>query len=58
MRDTIRVPNTDIFSRMKSVMAQTSHQIEEKKRLAREEKARKRAEKNKGVEEKETTDGE
>lgn len=41
----------DEFSRMRSIMDQMTHKIEEKKRLAREEEAKKRAsKKNKGGE--------
>lgn len=44
-KDGLHIKHTDIYSRMKSVMAQLEHQIEEKKRLAREEEAKKRADK-------------
>lgn len=37
----------DDFSRMKSIMAQVSHAIDEKRRIAREEEAKKRADKKK-----------
>ena len=46
-KDTIKIHHTDDYSRMKSVMAQISYQIEEKKRVAREEEAKKRADKKK-----------
>lgn len=53
-RDGIEVHHTDLFSLRKSVLAQVNHQIEEKKRIAREEEAKKRASKKKKGE---TVDG-
>ena len=47
-RDTIKKRNTDYYSFWKSVDAQISHHIEELKRNAREEEAKKRANKKKG----------
>ena len=48
-KDGIKVHYGDLFSRRKSVLAQIEHQIEEKKRVAREEEAKKRSiKKNKG----------
>ena len=48
-KDTIKCHKTDYYSFWKSVNAQTDYAIELKKKLAREEEARKRAEKkNKG----------
>lgn len=46
-KDTIKCHDTDYFSFWKSVNAQVAHQIEEKKRIAREEEAKKRASKKK-----------
>lgn len=47
-RDTIKKRNTDYYSFWKSVNAQVAHHIEELKRNAREEEAKKRANKKKG----------
>ena len=47
-RDTIKKRNTDYYSFWKSVSAQVAHHIEELKRNAREEEAKKRANKKKG----------
>ena len=52
-KDGFVVHNTDHYSKMKSVMAQVTYKIEEKKRVAREEKAKKRADKKKGTTESE-----
>lgn len=48
-KDTIKKRNTDYYSFWKSVDAQVTHHIEELKRSAREEEAKKRANKKKGV---------
>ena len=48
-KDTIKKKNTDYYSLWKSVDAQIAHHIEELKRSAREEEAKKRANKKKGV---------
>lgn len=47
-KDTIKKKNTDYYSFWKSVDAQIAHHIEELKKNAREEEARKRANKKKG----------
>lgn len=47
-KDTIKKKNTDYYSFWKSVDAQIAHHIEELKRNAREEEAKKRANKKKG----------
>lgn len=47
-RDTIKKRNTDYYSLWKSVSAQVAHHIDELKRNAREEEAKKRANKKKG----------
>lgn len=47
-KDTIKKKNTDYYSLWRSVDAQISHHIEELKRNAREEEAKKRANKKKG----------
>lgn len=47
-RDTIKKRNTDYYSFWKSVDAQIFHHIEELKKNAREEEAKKRANKKKG----------
>lgn len=47
-KDTIKKKNTDYFSFWKSANAQVAHHIEELKKNAREEEARKRANKKKG----------
>lgn len=46
-KDTIKTKNTDYFSYWKSAYAQVDYQIEELKRKAREEEAKKRADKKK-----------
>lgn len=46
-KDTIKKKNTDYFSFWKSTNAQVTHHIEELKRKAREEEAKKRANKKK-----------
>jgi len=48
-KDTIKKRNTDYYSYWRSADAQLTHQIDELKRKAREEEARKRANKKKGV---------
>lgn len=48
-KDTIKKRDTDYYSLWKSVDAQIAHHIEELKRNAREEEAKKRANKKKGV---------
>ena len=48
-KDTIKKKSTDYYSLWKSVDAQITHHIEELKRNAREEEAKKRANKKKGV---------
>ena len=55
-KDGLHIKHMDSYSRMKSVMAQLEYQIEEKKRIAREEEAKKRAAK-KNKEEGEIVDG-
>ena len=52
-KDTIKKKNTDYYSYWKSANAQIDYQIEELKRKAREEEAKKRANKKK----KEIVDG-
>lgn len=47
-KDTIKKKNTDYYSLWKSVDAQIAHHIEELKKNAREEEAKKRANKKKG----------
>ena len=47
-KDTIKKKNTDYYSLWKSVDAQIAHHIEELKRKARDEEAKKRANKKKG----------
>ena len=48
-KDTIKKKSTDYYSLRKSVDAQITHHIEELKRKARDEEAKKRANKKKGV---------
>lgn len=48
-KDTIKKKNTDYYSLWKSVDAQTAHHIEELKKNARDEEAKRRANKKKGV---------
>ena len=48
-KDTIKKKDTDYCSLWKSVDAQIAHHIEELKRKARDEEAKKRANKKKGV---------
>ena len=48
-KDTIKKKSTDYYSLWKSVGAQIAHHIEELKKNAREEEAKKRANKKKGV---------
>ena len=48
-KDTIKKKSTDYYSLWKSVDAQIVHHIEELKRKARDEEAKKRANKKKGV---------
>lgn len=50
-RDTIKKKNTDYYSYWKSAYAQVDYHIEELKRKAREEEAKKRADKKKKGEE-------
>lgn len=47
-KDTIKKKNTDYYSFWKSMDAQIAHHIEELKKNAREEEAKKRANKKKG----------
>lgn len=47
-KDTIKKKNTDYYSFWKSVDAQIAHHIEELKKNARDEEAKKRANKKKG----------
>lgn len=47
-KDTIKKKSTDYYSLWKSVDAQIAHHIEELKRKARDEEAKKRANKKKG----------
>ena len=47
-KDTIKKKNTDCYSLWKSVDAQIAHHIDELKKNAREEEAKKRANKKKG----------
>jgi len=50
-KDTIKKKNTDYYSYWKSAYAQVDYHIEELKRKAREEEAKKRADKKKKGEE-------